>query len=113
MRSPGAYVQHRPWPAATTYASSSEDALAIRRAHSLLWRGAEVGVVRLQTGGGTMRWTALVREDLACNDGDWTTPGFRALAVYRFGRYASEQRGLKRALLRRAHRVGYVLVRNL
>lgn len=28
---------------------------------------------------------ALVREDHAANGGDWTRPGFRALAVYRFG----------------------------
>ena len=27
----------------------------------------------------------LVREDLAAHGGDWTKPGFRALAVYRFG----------------------------
>lgn len=27
----------------------------------------------------------LIREDLAAHGGDWTRPGFRALAVYRFG----------------------------
>ena len=28
---------------------------------------------------------ALIREDLAAHGGDWTKPGFRALAVHRFG----------------------------
>jgi len=29
--------------------------------------------------------TELIREDLASHGGDWTSPGFKALAVYRFG----------------------------
>lgn len=28
---------------------------------------------------------ALIREDLRAHEGDWTRPGFRAIAVYRFG----------------------------
>ncbi len=30
---------------------------------------------------------ALIREDLAAHDGDWHKPGFRALAVHRFGNW--------------------------
>ncbi|MEM6561570.1 MAG: hypothetical protein AAF656_08200, partial [Planctomycetota bacterium] len=30
---------------------------------------------------------ALWREDLASHGGDWTRPGFRALAVHRFGNW--------------------------
>ncbi len=56
---------------------------------------------------------ALVREDLATHDGDWTAPGFQALAVHRFGRWASTRRGLTGAVLRRVHRMLFVVVRNL
>lgn len=30
---------------------------------------------------------ALIREDLATHEGDWTTPGFRALVVHRLGNW--------------------------
>src|SRR5215467_8922074 len=55
----------------------------------------------------------LVREDLARHEGEWTQPGFQALAVHRFGRRARERRGATGALMRRAHRIAYVLVRNV
>jgi serine O-acetyltransferase len=56
---------------------------------------------------------ALVREDLACHEGEWTNPGFQALAVHRFGRQARSRRGAAGMLLRRAHRVLYVFIRNV
>jgi serine O-acetyltransferase len=56
---------------------------------------------------------ALVREDLARHEGEWTNPGFQALAVYRFGRQARDRRGVAGMLQRRAHRVLYVFVRNV
>jgi serine O-acetyltransferase len=60
-----------------------------------------------------MRLVALVREDLATHQGDWTAPGFHALAVYRFGRNAAARRGLRGVLLRRLHRTLFVAVRNV
>ncbi|MGF1632704.1 MAG: serine O-acetyltransferase [Phycisphaerae bacterium] len=39
----------------------------------------------------------LIREDLAAGRGDWTRPGFRAAAVYRFGVW---RMGVKNKLLR-------------
>jgi serine O-acetyltransferase len=56
---------------------------------------------------------ALVREDLACHGGEWTAPGFHALAVYRFGRYARARGGPIGTVLRRLHRVLYVIIRNV
>jgi serine O-acetyltransferase len=56
---------------------------------------------------------ALVREDLTTHDGDWTMPGFQALAVHRFGRWAATKRGVAGSALRRVHRTLYVTVRNL
>lgn len=52
---------------------------------------------------------AVVGEDLRAHEGDWTRPGFQALAVHRFGRFALAlpfgpsrvaARGLHRALFR-------------
>lgn len=40
---------------------------------------------------------ALIREDLRAHEGDWTRPGFRAIAVYRFGVW---RMGVKPKLLR-------------
>ncbi|MEM8783981.1 MAG: DapH/DapD/GlmU-related protein [Planctomycetota bacterium] len=40
---------------------------------------------RTGTGADGLGLCALIREDLATHGGDWTRPGFRALAVYRFG----------------------------
>ncbi len=43
-----------------------------------------------------------IREDWITNNRDWTMPGFRALAVHRFGTWVSRRRGglLKSGLLR-------------
>ncbi len=56
----------------------------------------------------------LVREDYAAHDRDWTRPGFRALAVHRFGvaRMSVRPRPL-RAPLSVAYRVLFRAVRNL
>jgi len=56
---------------------------------------------------------ALVREDLDRHSGAWGSPGFQALAVYRFGRYARSRAGLAGKVMRRAHRFLFVLVRNV
>lgn len=40
---------------------------------------------------------ALIREDLAAHGGDWTLPGFRAVAVHRFGAWCM---GLESKILR-------------
>ena len=48
----------------------------------------------------------LVREDLVRHEGEWTNPGFQALAVHRFGRRARERGGAKGALLRRVPGTG-------
>jgi serine acetyltransferase len=54
-----------------------------------------------------------IREDWEWNDHDWTLPGFRALAVYRFGRFASQlSRGLLRTGLLRLHKALFRYVRN-
>jgi serine O-acetyltransferase len=55
----------------------------------------------------------LLREDLDRHGRDWTAPGFQALAVYRFGRHARTMPGLAGKLARRAHRLLFVLVRNV
>jgi serine O-acetyltransferase len=55
---------------------------------------------------------ALVREDLAHHGRDLSAPGFQALAVYRFGRWARRRGGLAGKVARRVHRVLFVLVRN-
>jgi serine O-acetyltransferase len=60
-----------------------------------------------------MGLVALVREDLAAHDGDWTAPGFHALAVHRLGRWASSRRGVAGFLARRVHRRLFVVVRNV
>jgi serine O-acetyltransferase len=56
---------------------------------------------------------ALVREDLARHEREWTNPGFQALAVHRFGRHARDRGGVAGKVMRRAHRVLYVFVRNV
>jgi serine O-acetyltransferase len=60
-----------------------------------------------------MGLVALMREDLATHDGDWTAPGFHALAVHRFGWWASTRRGVGGFVLRRVHRRLFVVVRNI
>ena len=56
---------------------------------------------------------ALVREDLRSHHGDWTRPGFRALAVYRFGVWRMKVRPkLVRAPLSLLYCLLHVYVRN-
>lgn len=56
---------------------------------------------------------ALMREDLRSHCGDWTRPGFRALAVYRFGVWRMGVRPkLLRAPLSVLYRMLYRYVRN-
>jgi serine O-acetyltransferase len=56
---------------------------------------------------------ALVREDWKVNFRDWTMPGFRALAVHRFGTWVGELRRTPvRWVLRRVHRMMFRYVRN-
>ncbi len=57
--------------------------------------------------------TATIREDLAVHEGDWTLPGFRALALHRFGvwRLGVSPRAL-RAPLTLLYRMAYVRIRN-
>ena len=59
------------------------------------------------------RLAHVVREDWRVNQCDWTQPGFRAIAVHRFGTCVGQlRRGLLQKLLRRVHRAMYRYVRN-
>ena len=49
----------------------------------------------------------LLREDLAAHRGDWTRPGFRAVAVHRFGVW---RMGLRSKMLRAPFSVAYRLL---
>jgi serine acetyltransferase len=55
-----------------------------------------------------------IREEWEIHGRDWTQPGFRALAVYRFGVWLRREMrgGLFRAALSRLHRTMYRYVRN-
>jgi serine O-acetyltransferase len=55
----------------------------------------------------------LVREDLERHGREWSSPGFQALAVYRFGRFARTRPGLGGKVLRRLHHALFVFVRNV
>ncbi|MCU1428504.1 MAG: cysE 1 [Actinomycetia bacterium] len=55
---------------------------------------------------------ALWREDLVRHRGRWSTPGFQALAVQRFGAWARERGGVQGKLVRRIHKALFVFVRN-
>lgn len=56
---------------------------------------------------------AQIHEDWEANFRDWTEPGFRALAVYRVGRWVWERReGLLRSMLLFVHRILWRYVRN-
>lgn len=56
---------------------------------------------------------AQLREDLRAHDGDWTRPGFRAVAVHRFGNWRmSVQHRWLRAPLSVLYRMLYRYVRN-
>ncbi|MBX3237769.1 MAG: serine acetyltransferase [Nitrospiraceae bacterium] len=55
----------------------------------------------------------LIREDWATNSCDWTMPGFRAIAVHRFGTWVSNRRGgVPKSVLMCLYRSLYRFVRN-
>jgi serine O-acetyltransferase len=59
------------------------------------------------------RLARLVREDWDVHFRDWTQPGFRAIAVHRFGTWVNQlRRGLVRSVLLRVHRAMFRYVRN-
>jgi serine O-acetyltransferase len=55
---------------------------------------------------------AQLREDLQRHRGEWTRPGFQALAVHRFGARALPMRGIKGKFARKLHKVLFTFVRN-
>lgn len=57
--------------------------------------------------------TSQIHEDWATNNRDWTMPGFRAIAVHRFGTWVSNKRpGTLRTALLGLYRVMYRYIRN-
>lgn len=59
------------------------------------------------------RLARLIREDWEINFRDWTLPGFRAVAVHRFGTWVDQLRRTPiRFVLRRVHRTMFRYVRN-
>ena len=59
------------------------------------------------------RLARLVREDWEVHFRDWTQPGFRAIAVHRFGTWVGQLRRRPiRVVLRRVHRTMFRYVRN-
>ena len=59
------------------------------------------------------RLARLVREDWEVHFRDWTLPGFRAIAVHRFGTWVDQLRRTPiRFVLRRVHRTMFRYVRN-
>jgi serine O-acetyltransferase len=61
---------------------------------------------------GPIALRAQLREDLERHRGEWSRPGFQALAVHRFGTYARTRRGLSGKVARKVHRMLFRLVRN-
>jgi len=56
---------------------------------------------------------SLVHEDWVASKRDWTAPGFRAIAVHRFGTWVADKRdGIVQSLLLILYRVMYRYVRN-
>jgi serine O-acetyltransferase len=54
-----------------------------------------------------------IREDWQSHGRDWTLPGFRAVAVYRFGSWVSERRqGMIQSILFALYRIMYRFIRN-
>ena len=54
-----------------------------------------------------------IREDWQAHGRDWTLPGFRAVAVYRFGSWVRERRnGMIRSVLFALYRIMYRFIRN-
>jgi serine O-acetyltransferase len=62
---------------------------------------------------GEISLRAQLREDLERHRGEWTRPGFQALAVHRFGARARRMPGIKGKFARKLHKVLFVLARNL
>lgn len=56
---------------------------------------------------------SVLREDRQVHGGTWTNPGFHAVAVHRFGRWARQQPGVLRLVTTVIHRALYVFVRNV
>ncbi len=54
-----------------------------------------------------------LREDLAANKGHWERAGFHALAVYRLGAWADQQKGPIRLVANIAYRLLFGFVRNV
>jgi serine O-acetyltransferase len=75
-----------------------------------------IGATRQQQSNAEMTVRDLTRqihEDWKANFHDWTQPGFRAIAVHRFGTWVHQlRRGVVRALLVRVHRSMFRYVRN-
>jgi serine O-acetyltransferase len=67
---------------------------------------------RTGTGADGLSLTALIREDYAAHGRDWTRPGFRALAVYRFGVWRMGWPRLVRCLGSVLYRMMHRRVRN-
>ena len=64
--------------------------------------------------GGFSEFVAVVKEDYRCHEKDWTRPGFRAIAYYRFGVWRmSVKPALLRAPLSIIYRFLYRRARNL
>lgn len=61
----------------------------------------------------TLSLLSILREDLTANMGHWERAGFHALAVYRFGVWANENKGLPGVLANIAYRLLYGFVRNI
>lgn len=55
---------------------------------------------------------AVIKEDLRHHGGDWTLPGFRAVAVQRIGQWCMTQRSWRAKALRPVYRFLYRHVRN-
>lgn len=56
---------------------------------------------------------SILREDLEANQRHWERAGFHALAVYRLGVWAQEQRGLLRVMGNLLYRALFAFVRNI
>jgi serine O-acetyltransferase len=62
------------------------------------------------------RWSwlvSVVREDLAANKGHWERAGYHAVVVFRYGVWASQQRGLLGFLANLVYRILFGFVRNI
>lgn len=75
--------------------------------------GRETGEFNGETPPKPMKFLDYLREDYARHHRDWTLPGFRALAVYRFGAAVTGMpNGLRRKVLIRVYRMLRRRVRN-